>query len=234
MICAKRRSPRKSALHWAMRGLDYELCSPPAETSGAFQMRPPALQVVTERSQQFRFIVSKLGFLACFWLCFERLASCLVEHLEELRLTSVMHSVEPKPLARLSGITICSENGCRQQLWGKEATLMVSFLIAFLHQPSCFNGDGMVYLRFLVEKYFSEDACLLKCWAYAAELHQVGWMEPRCHLVIFNRTRLVRLQPPLTDSAKRRWVGMVSMATVDSERERESQWKPHLTLCAHT
>lgn len=139
---------------------------------------------------QFRFIVSKLEFLACFWLCFERFAWCLVEHLGELRLTSVMHSVEPKPLARLSGITICSENGCRQQLWGKEATLMVSFRIVFSHQPSCFNGNGMVYLRFLVEEYFSEDACLLKCWAYAAELHQVGWMEPTCHLVIFNRTRL--------------------------------------------
>lgn len=41
MICVQRRSPRKSAPHWAMRGLDYELGSPPAETSGAFQTDLP-------------------------------------------------------------------------------------------------------------------------------------------------------------------------------------------------
>lgn len=185
---------------------------------------------------QFRFIVSKLGFPACFWPCFERLAWCLVEHLEELRLTSVMHSVEPKPLARLSGITICSENGCRQQLWGERSNTYGHFSDCFFsHQPSCFNGDGMVYLRFLVEECLSEDARLLRCRAYAAELHQVGWMEPRCHLVIFNSTRLVRLQPPLTDSAKRLMsrYGLHGNSR-QRERERESQWKPHLTLCAHT
>lgn len=94
----------------------------------------------------------------------------------------------------------------------------------FSHQPSCFNGDGMVHLRFLVEECLSEDARLLRCRAYAAELHQVGWMEPRCHLVIFNSTRLVRLQPPLTDSAKRLMsrYGLHGNSR-QRERERESE-----------
>lgn len=174
MICVKRRTRRKMTLRWATRGLDW---TPDGSKGSGFVYhlnwkhldlsdRTPAIQFTTARFEewwQFRSTAWFTDFLSAW---------CVWEHLKELRLTSVMHSLEPKPLACLSGIIICSENGCRQRLWEKEGAIMVKlvmFLLAFschiLHQPSRFNGDGTVYLTFFSREGLVKTAtALLKCW----------------------------------------------------------------------
>lgn len=107
-----------------------------------------------------------------------------------------------------------------------------TFLELILHPPSCFNGLFKWYKwRNTGLKRWVPLTCLCDslqlneswCLANVQLFHQDEPMDLRCHLVIFDTTRLVWRLPPFTDSAKRQWVGMVSMATVDRERDMVKQ-----------
>lgn len=167
-----------------------------------------------------------------------------------------MHSFEPKQFACMGGIKTSSENGCRQQQWGERNSnyarsvsssrrLTHTFLERILHPPSCFNGlwnGNSGEIRVLNVDAHWLDSLILQlnefwCLPNLQLFHQDEWMDLRCHLVIFDRIRLVWRLPPFTDSAKRQWLGMVSMATVDSERDMVKKKKNStctLDSCTHT